>query len=174
MNSIQIGSKPQGESEDAISLLLGCHDRIRHFTSIALRIAQHANAPASDRADAARSVLRYFQIALPLHEADENESIYPRLHQRLPAGALAEANENMVRQHGEIDRVIAELIPMWQSTVEGAKPAPALFSTTERLQSLWDTHLALEEEKVLPAMRKYLTGEDLESIRAEMRARRET
>jgi len=96
LSNIQIKADKASEPEDAISLLLGCHQRIRHFTQVAFRLAQNPNAPAPDRADAARSVLRYFQIALPLHEADENESIYPRLRDKLRAGDLSEANEAMV------------------------------------------------------------------------------
>jgi hemerythrin-like domain-containing protein len=175
LTRIQVADKPQGNEEDATALLLGCHQRIRHFTEIALRIAQNPRTAASEKAEAASSVLRYFEVALPLHEADENESVYPRLHRRLPAGALAVANEDMVRQHTEIDAVIAELIPMWRSTAKGeAQPSNALLlAKTEHLQSLWDAHLSLEEERVLPAMRKYLTSEDLEAIRCEMRSRRE-
>ena len=174
LSNIQTKPHATREAEDAISLLLGCHGRIRHFTQIALRLAQNPQAPALDRAEAARSVLRYFQIALPLHEADENESVYPRLHERLASGELSEANESMVRQHTEIDLVIAELIPLWQSTVERAEqPADLqLLALTERLQRLWDVHLALEEEQVIPALREHLSLEDLNLIRSEMTARR--
>jgi len=175
LSNIQTKPNVANEPEDAISLLLGCHQRIRHFTQVALRLAENPHAPASDRADAARSVLRYFQIALPLHEADENESVYPRLHEKLRAGELSEANETMVRQHTEIDRVIADLIPRWQSHLDsGQVSADAnLLAITEHLQQLWAIHLALEEEQVIPAMREHLTQDDLNSIRAEMTARRQ-
>jgi hemerythrin-like domain-containing protein len=174
LSNIQTSPKPSSDSEDAISLLLGCHQRIRHFTEVALRLARNPEAPASDRADAARSVLRYFQVALPLHEADENESIYPRLRRKLRPGALAEANEAMVRQHTEIDAVIAELIPQWQSVAASSSPSPELLSITRHLQELWDAHLSLEEEHVVPALRQHLTADDLKSIRDEMSARRQS
>jgi hypothetical protein len=44
---------------------------------------------------------------------------------------------------------------------------------TEQLRSLWNVHLALEEEQVIPAMRKYLVAEDLSAIAKEMRDRRQ-
>lgn len=175
LSNIQIKADKASEPEDAISLLLGCHQRIRHFTQVAFRLAQNPNAPAPDRADAARSVLRYFQIALPLHEADENESIYPRLRDKLRAGDLSEANEAMVRQHTEIDEVIARLIPLWQRTEKGEQSLDSqLLALTDRLQQLWDSHLSLEEEQVIPALRDHLTEQDLSAIRAEMSARRQT
>jgi hypothetical protein len=41
-----------------------------------------------------------------------------------------------------------------------------------RNEPLWDVHLALEEQEVVPAMRRYLTEEELKAIEQEMRARR--
>jgi len=174
LSNIQTSPKPSSDKEDAISLLLGCHQRIRHFTEVALRLAQNPEAPVSDRSEAARSVLRYFQVALPLHEADENESIYPRLRRKLPPGALADANEAMVRQHTEIDAVIAELIPQWQSVAAAAGQPPELLSRTSHLQQLWDVHLSVEEEHVVPALRQHLTADDLNAIRNEMSVRRQS
>lgn len=174
-SNIQIAASKSSEPEDAISLLLGCHQRIRHFTQVAFRLARISDVPATDRAAAARSVLRYFQIALPLHEADENQSIYPRLREKLRAGELSEANEAMVRQHTEIDDIIAKLIPLWQGMAEsGERPMDSLLlKLTERLRQLWEIHLSLEEQQVIPALRDHLTSEDLGTIRAEMSARRQ-
>ncbi len=162
--------------EDAIALLLGCHQRIRHFTGVALRLAENPQAGETERADAARAVLRYYTIALPLHEADENDSIYPRLRKKLPEGALAEANETMVAQHQTIDTLVAALVPQWQTIVDrpaGQNAFRSLLQQTHQLQNTWTSHLQMEEEQVVPAMRQYLTLHDLEVIRNEMRARRE-
>ncbi len=165
------------ETEDAISLLLGCHDRIRNFTDVGMRLAQSPQAPAKDRADAARAVLRYYTVALPLHEADENESVYPRLRRALPPGELAVANQQMVEQHTAINAAVAELLPMWQQIERQphshSELAERLRLQTEHLRSLWNIHLALEEEQVIPAMRKYLAAEELSRIAQEMRDRRQ-
>lgn len=164
------------EEEDAISLLLGCHDRIRHFTEVARKLTDHPEAPAADRAGAAGNVLRYYTVALPLHEADENESIYPRLKKTLPEGALADANQQMLEQHAGIDALIAELVPMWQAVKshpeDQAQINAALADRVLRLERLWNVHLALEENQVVPAMRRYLTPDDLDVIKQEMRERR--
>ena len=121
-------------------------------------------------------MLRYFTVALPLHEADENDSVYPRLRQALTEGPLAEANEAMVEQHRGINAALSQLIPLWRTVksdpVQQSKLNP-LLATTTHLQSLWDVHLKLEEEQVIPAMREYLAEGTLREIRAEMRNRRE-
>lgn len=169
-----LNAKPT--EEDAIALLLGCHQRIRHFTGVALRLAESPQASQQERADAALAVLRYYTIALPLHEADENDSVYPRLHKKLPEGALAEANENMVSQHQTIDALVATLVPQWQEIVDDPVRQgefESLLHVTQELQDTWTSHLQMEEEQVVPAMRQYLTSSDLEVIRDEMRARRE-
>jgi hemerythrin-like domain-containing protein len=177
LNTIKSGPAAGAETEDAIALLLGCHDRIRHFTEVGARLAQSPQAPAPDRAEAARAVLRYYTVALPLHEADENESVYPRLKLALPPGELAQANQQMVEQHAGINFSIAELVPMWQQIERDPQTQNELGERlrlrTEQLRSLWNVHLTLEEEQVIPAMRKYLGAEDLSAIAKEMRDRRQ-
>ena len=162
-------------TEDAASMLLGCHQRIRHFTEVALRLAENSATPLAERATAAQSVLRYYIEALPLHEADENDSLHPRLRRVLPEGVLAEANDAMVQQHTEIDALIAQLVPAWRELERNPEhPQADLLQQTECLQRLWTSHLQLEEEQVIPAMRHYLSADDLRVIEAEMRARRQT
>ncbi len=177
LNSIRASTGTSAEIEDAISLLLGCHGRIRHFTAVALRLAEQRRAPASDRSQAARAVLRYYTMALPLHEADENESVYPRLKRALLPGELANANEQMIEQHKNIDATVAELIPMWQEVEHDPEAQDAsgdrLRDCTEHLSALWSAHLKLEEEQVIPALRQHLTAEDLRAIQQEMRDRRQ-
>jgi hemerythrin-like domain-containing protein len=176
LSNIQSARKPATESDDPIDLLLGCHQRIRHFTAVARRMVESPNAPAAQIGEAAASVLRYYEIALPLHEADENDSIHPRLRKALPPGELAVANESMVKQHVDIDALIAELVPLWRELRDAPQDLPKLASAlrdkTARLERLWHLHLALEEDRVVPAMRRYLREEELAAITTEMRERR--
>jgi hemerythrin-like domain-containing protein len=179
LNSIRTNTSASAEIEDAVSLLLGCHERIRHFTAVAVRLAESQQAPASERTQAARAVLRYYTVALPLHEADENESVYPRLKNALLSSELASANEQMIEQHKNIDATVAELIPMWQKIDQAPKAedadalGPQLRDRTKHLSELWSDHLKLEEEQVIPALRQHLTAEDLRAIQQEMRDRRQ-
>lgn len=168
------GEAPKQQNENATDMLLGCHLRIRRFTEVALRLAENPAVSSNERSNAAKSVFRYYTEALPLHEADENDSLHPRLKQVLPEGVLAEANEMMVQQHTEIDALIAKLIPLWQEIQQNSpKYHPELLPQTQRLQQLWNSHLQLEEEQVIPAMRQFLSESDLRAIEAEMRARRQ-
>ena len=91
---INIGSLQ--EPQDIVDLLLECHERIRSFAGVARRIAETTSASADEIRDAAARVSRYFSEALPLHVADEEQSIIPRL-----AGKNADVDAALARMHGE-------------------------------------------------------------------------
>ena len=55
--------------EDAVDLLIGCHQRIRHFTAVAVKLAHAQGATADEIRQAAAGVQRYYSVSLPLHEA---------------------------------------------------------------------------------------------------------
>lgn len=164
-----------GDRSDALTLLLGCHQRIRHFTAVAVRLAE-SEAPVAELAAAAAAVLRYYTVALPLHEADENDSVYPRLHAAALPPSIAAANRAMVDQHAAINALCAELMPQWTAIAAGgagaAAAARASGAAARQLQAAWSEHLALEETVIFPALRHYLSLDALAAIRAEMSGRR--
>ena len=57
-----------------IEMLMACHEKVRHFAKLADRIAAHITEHGADpqAREAAKSVMRYFDIAAPLHHADED------------------------------------------------------------------------------------------------------
>src|ERR1700758_1968682 len=79
LNQISFPST-QPKSEDAVDLLLGCHQRIRHFTGVAVKLAHAQSAGPDEIVQAAASVHRYYSVSLPLHEADEEDTLRPRLN----------------------------------------------------------------------------------------------
>ncbi|MGH9467199.1 MAG: hemerythrin domain-containing protein [Terriglobales bacterium] len=160
-----------GDDSDAVDLLLGCHQRIRHFTALARRLAA-PTAPQEQIGPAAQAVYHYYAQALPLHEADENQSVYPRLRAAAPPRALAEANQAMVDQHVSIDRIIARLLPQWERLQADPHLAAATAEDAHRLEEAWQEHLELEERLIFPALRAYLSAEDRSAIRREMSERR--
>ncbi len=175
ITDIKVTSAPALE-QDAVDMLLACHNRIRHFTAIAVRLAEADRSAAAEIANAAEAVHRYYCVALPLHEADENESVYPRLRRNLTDVRERESLQAMVDQHGPIDEVVARLVPRWAEVKEHPEKLPSeaaeLRSDAALLQELWHEHLALEEEIVFPLIRARLTPDDLKAIHAEMKQRR--
>ena len=156
--------------EGPAALLLGCHQRIRHFTGMAVCLADNPAAPAAE------AIVGYFTIALPLHEADEDESILTRLRHAVPAGDIvAKSAETMVNQHRAIDELLQTILPLWQTVesrpVELIELAPELKRLTNRLRLHLAAHLAMEEDVIFPALEKLLSAGERRAIEKEMQAR---
>lgn len=175
ITDIKLGATPAVE-QDAVGMLLACHQRIRNFTAIGVRLAEAEGASAPEIANAAEAVHRYYSIALPLHEADENNSVYPRLGRRLTDPHERGSLQSMVDQHRPLNEVIARLLPLWAELKTHPEKlslyAAQLRADSAALQQLWDKHLALEEGIVFPLIRDRLTPEDLKAIHVEMKQRR--
>jgi hemerythrin-like domain-containing protein len=160
-----------------IEMLLACHARIRHFMQLSRTLATAEDAPLPEVSDAATAIFRYFSLALPLHEADENESIFPRLHAALPEGALVrEAAETMVEQHKAINELVAELLFLCSSLDRNPGRFFALACRLEHvtcaLEQIFAAHLGLEETVVFPALQKLLSAAQFEEMLQEMNERR--
>ncbi len=158
-----------------VELLLECHDRIRRFSALAVKLAT-ADAPPGEISEAASRVHHYFTVALPLHEQDEELSIRPRLLAlRLPPD-LADALAEMGREHVEIEDLLGECLEMWETLM--ADPSqrhaigPELARASSRLEELFGFHLTAEEENIFPAVRELLPPEVQEELVAEIRQRR--
>lgn len=162
-------------TSDAVELLLQCHWRIRHFTSLAGRVARASAAPASEIAEAARQLERYFASALPLHVADEEQSIEPRLLGFDPQ--LDHALQRMAAEHLEAEEALAELTAVCRRLFETEGRDGALQRrlkpSADRLEELFTRHLAAEEAVIFPALRARLSPAALEIVVAEMRSRRQ-
>jgi hypothetical protein len=185
---------PAPREETVQDALLGCHMRIRHFTEMACKLAHAHSADPEQVQRAAAEVHRYFTVALPLHEADENISLHPRLIKAL-SGELTKddvssapetsllrklggpAADAMVEQHESIDQLVERLVPL--CTILRSQPAKLeelseeLHEVSEALSEIFTAHLEMEEKTVFPAMQEFLSADELAEIRREMRDRRQ-
>ncbi|MGE5113275.1 MAG: hemerythrin domain-containing protein [Acidobacteriaceae bacterium] len=161
----------------AANLLKSCHDKIRHFSGVAMRLAHAQGATEQEIMQAADGLHRYFTVALPLHEADENLSLHPRLRRAVPAEELAgPAADAMLDQHLAIDELVERLVPLWLLARSAPENLPEIAgemcALSTRLNELFEAHLKLEEETIFPAMEKYLSDSELAEIVREMQERR--
>jgi hypothetical protein len=173
---IGIGKRRDEGEGGPVEALLACHRRIRHFTGMAAALADAREAPAIEVAEAAAAVARYFDEALPLHAADEDLSVAPRLLARGADGALRGALVTMSAQHVEIEATLGVALPLWRavSVDPGALGVCAgrLAALAARLTAHWEAHLRLEEAVIFPAMVAQLDAAERAAVHAEMRARR--
>ena len=176
-----ISPKTAGGSAPAtpLQMLLACHAHIRHFVQLSRTLAGAEGAPGSEIAEAAEAIHRYFSQALPLHEADENQTVFERLQGALPRGhVILEAAETMIEQHAAIDELAAELLSLCTTLSRHPEALPSvarrLNETSTALESIFNAHLKLEETVIFPALEELTTAAQKEEMAREMTGRRGT
>ncbi len=159
-------------TEEPVDMLVTCHARLRHFSELALALATRKDLEKAQITDASHRLLRYFKVALPLHEADEEQSLQPALI-ALATPEQRDAIGQMCDQHGLLHDVLAELFPRWETMeaepekIDGAVSAPE----ARRLAAILDVHLALEEATIFP-ITALLPDAERKRLFAQMRGRR--
>jgi hypothetical protein len=176
LNQITPARSPQQPPEDAVDLLTGCHQRIRHFTGVATKLAHAQGATAEEIRQAAAGVYRYYSVSLPLHEADEEHTLRPRLDpvadERVRHALLA-----MADQHMAIDELIERLLPLLrlleQNPDTQSQVGGEMCTLTKALDEIFRVHLELEETVIFPAIRDLLPETARAEMLAEMQQRRQ-
>ena len=161
-------------ADDAVGLLLECHERIRSFLALARRIAEVGPSEPGSVPEAAARVRRYFTEALPLHAQDEEESILPRLRGLDP---VVDAElEAMAREHREHERPLRALLGACEQLGRAPESlpglAPSVEAATAELERHFAEHLGREEAVIFPAVRRLLDRSADAAIVGEIRARR--
>ncbi len=172
LHSIRTTRELPPETQEPLDLLVACHAKLRHFSALALALATRKDLEPEQIVDASHRLLRYFKVALPLHEADEEESLAPALLAVATPAELATI-EQMCDQHELLHDVLDELFPFWEQlerepkSIEGSDTAPQ----ARRLATVLDVHLELEESTIFP-ISKQLPDAERKRLFAEMRGRR--
>jgi hemerythrin-like domain-containing protein len=171
---LQTGASPSPRSEDVPEVLVDCHQRMRQLTASAAALAARPAATAEEVREVATKVHRYFTVALPLHEEDEEASVFPRLLVHAPQ--LGPCIASLREDHAAHAEHVARLLAVCEQLQAAPERADGLRVSLGRaaaaLADAWRVHLAAEEEDVFPAMRTVLTAEERTSIREEMKERR--
>jgi iron-sulfur cluster repair protein YtfE (RIC family) len=159
------------DDERPLELLYACHERVRRFTSTAGRLAVHVRAHGADAEarEAASNVLRYFDLALPNHHADEEEDVFPALR-RLGDAAVDQAIDDLLAQHETLGAAWGEVRPWLVGIAAGETPAsePAVLPS---FVADYAAHAELEERAVFSALSR-LPDDMIDDIAQRMRARR--
>lgn len=149
---------------DALTMLERSHARIAEeldkLRSAATRWSRHR---APDALESARAVARFLDRAARRHEADEEDSIFPRLPASAAPLVAALRSEHAVHSN-LIDKLTAD--------VESTSPDPdALDDLATEIQAAYRAHIAREDSDLLPLIRA-LTPASLTAAFVEMQLRR--
>lgn len=176
MTLLSIGKGPATDG-GVLELLVDCHTRIRHFCALARRVADGQGAPAAEIGDAALRVHRYFDEALPLHAADEEQSILPRLRGREPEvdrelDAMVAEHREQEDANGALARVVALTATLAQDPARLPALAGPLREAADALTQHFEGHLQREERVIFPAIRRHVDPALDARLVGEVRARR--
>lgn len=175
---VQIGAKPDSGFDDPIGMLQDCHRRIERFVGVLSQVVERAPSRplTEDEAGAIQRVLQYFRSGGRRHNADEEESVFPRLMGAIPADGK-EAIERLEKDHREADElheVIDRLYTEWIAKGSlSAEDRAVLLEKTGLLQRMYDEHIPTEEKVVFPHASRLLDQSTLTTIGQEFKARRD-
>lgn len=171
---VQIGAKPDAGFEDPIGMLKDCHRRIEQFLGTLCLVAERARGRAltDEESAAVQTAVTYFRGGGQRHNADEEESLFPRLRASGNAGDVNELEQDH-RDAEELHARVEELYADWvaQAGLEAEKQEE-LAAAAEGLKRLYAAHIEREETVVFPRAARALDPEAIAKMGVEFRARR--
>ena len=158
--------------DDPLGVLSACHRRIERQLATLARLQRHLPVHGCDHdaRAAARGILRYFDTAAVHHHADEEESLFPRLVERVPADA-APLVAALAADHQQLAAAWRHLRPLLASIAAGAR-ANLSPGQVALVRHAYDTHIAREETELIPLAEVTLDAEEIAAVGAEMARRR--
>jgi hemerythrin-like domain-containing protein len=174
---IQIGAKPDSGFDDPIGMLTDCHRRIEHFLNILCVVAERSRGQAltEEETAAIEAAIHYFKVGGKRHNADEEESLFPRLRKGGAAGPLDNL-ESLEHDHETADNLHATCDTLYRKWISSAELSESeygeLRSSTLQLQQLYKDHIRLEEQVVFPMAARLFNHDMVLTIGEEFRLRR--
>jgi hemerythrin-like domain-containing protein len=176
--AIQIGAKPDSGFDDPIGMLIDCHRRIERFLHILCFVAESARGRGltAEETEAVEASLQYFHVGGRRHNADEEESLFPRLRAECTNGEIEEIGglEGDHQQANELHLAVEKIYRTWIGENKlSEENEQRLQSMTDQLRHLYEGHIQIEEKIVFPHAAKVLGNEAIDAIGKEFHARRQ-
>jgi hemerythrin-like domain-containing protein len=154
--------------------LLACHRRIEERLATLDTAGRHLHDRRDEALQAISNSLAFFDVNVARHSADEEESIFPRLRERLPASDLRLLNR-LEDDHAAADKLLGDLRGLFEAAQQGHIEAALqsdFIETVQNLTDLFRVHIAAEDEHLIALATSALDSESLIAIADEMKARR--
>ena len=173
---------PGAGFEAPFDMLGACHERVERMLRLIIRLQEHLHTHGLDDQvrQAARDVMRYFDIAAPLHHQDEERHVFPPLM----CGADAEVKAlvlRLIQDHRQMEvawqGARAVLLSLADDVDDdGRAPFPGLNVwqkvALNDFARLYRQHLDDEERVAYPVARELLKPGALTAMSEDMMARR--
>ena len=161
--------------EEPFEMLEACHERVHRMLRLLERLRAHVAEHGADEQarQAARDVMRYFDIAAPQHHLDEERHVFPPL---LAAGDadVAAVVRRLQQDHVQMESGWARAREVLDALAQGALPAldDAATRALVDFAALYGSHIEAEEGIAYPAARQRLQAADLQAMSQDMMERR--
>ncbi|MBX6372760.1 MAG: hemerythrin domain-containing protein [Acetobacteraceae bacterium] len=152
--------------DDPLAFLSAEHARQAVLLAHLERVAREPQARAAR--SLAVALLRWLTCELPLHIADEERSLYPRLAAFDETGLL----EALRAEHRHDRRLIADIAAGLRRVAGGRAPEPGFAEAAREFAAGHRRHLIREETALTPLARRCLAPNSMATLAAEMSARR--
>jgi hemerythrin-like domain-containing protein len=166
---------PAAGFEQPFEMLEACHQRVQRMLTLLARLRAHLRDHGADvqAQQAARDLMRYFDLAAPQHHRDEELHVFPRL--------LAQGDPGVTKVVGRLQQDHLAMESQWAaarlvlsriSTGELRQLAGTDDAALDAFSGLYGEHLAAEEEIAYPRAKALMDAADLEQAGQEMARRR--
>ena len=166
---------PAAGFEQPFEMLEACHQRVHRMLTLLGRLRAHMRDHGADvqAQQAARDVMRYFDLAAPQHHRDEELHVFPRL---LAQGdpEVTKVVQRLQQDHlaMELRWAAARLVLSRIASGDLQQLASADDAALDEFAGLYGGHLAAEEQIAYPKAKALMDAGDLEQAGQEMARRR--
>ena len=169
---------PSAGFDEPFEMLAACHERVQRMLGLLERLAAHLAAHGADEqaAQAARDVMRYFDLAGPAHHEDEERHVFPLLLAQGDGGLSATVRrlqQDHRDMHQQWQAVRADLLDVAQKPLPvSARMADEAAARWAAFAALYRRHIDVEEAQAYPAARSLTDAPALAVMGREMAQRR--
>ncbi|WP_293035438.1 hemerythrin domain-containing protein [Paraburkholderia sp.] len=167
--------KPAPTFDEPIEMLKACHERIAAQCATLDKLTAYLPEHGSDAQaqQAARNVMRYFDVAGAHHHADEEQDLFPMLVEvgQRQGQAVGELIASLLGEHRSMEAAWTQLRAVLAEIAEG-KARLLERASVDDFKRAYAAHIAREERDVLPFAEANLDREQLARLSAVMVARR--
>ncbi|CAN7704905.1 hemerythrin domain-containing protein [Variovorax sp. LjRoot290] len=168
-------ASPAAGFEQPFEMMEACHERLERTLGLLERLRAHVARHGADQQarQAARDVMRYFDMAAPQHHLDEEMHVFPTLVVRGDPSMLALV-ARLQQEHLQMDArwrtVRAILERLERAEMQAISTASA--AEIDAFTRLYGAHIEAEEQLAYPAAAALLDDGARDAMGAEMRRRR--
>lgn len=168
-------TKPAPSFDEPLEMLKACHERIAAQCATLAKLSAHLPSHGADEQaqQAARNIMRYFDVAGPHHHADEEDDLFPLLiaEGQRRGSPVVEVIASLLNEHRSLEANWAQLRAVLADIAQG-QVRPIERAWAESFADAYRRHIAVEEGQVLVFAQACLDREQLARLSTTMVARR--